>query len=108
MTREGKTILIVDDTPVDAGIVNAALKDRFRTTVATSGHLALRIARGNEKPDLILLDVMMSEMDGYEVCQRLKADPLTRDIPVIFLTGRTDIEDEKKGFDLGAEILEPT
>ena len=102
MIHDRKTILIVDDTPLDAGIIAASLKDHFKTSVATNGRLALTMARANDKPDLILLDVMMSEMDGYEVCRRLKAGPLTRDIPVIFLTARTDVEDETKGYELGA------
>ena len=62
----------------------------------------MAIASGNEKPDLILLDVMMPEMDGYEVCRRLKANPETSDIPVIFLTSQTEAEDETKGFEVGA------
>jgi serine phosphatase RsbU (regulator of sigma subunit) len=70
--------------------------------VATNGAKALAIAAEEEKPDLILLDVMMPEMDGYEVCSRLKADKATSEIPVIFLTGQTSAEDETKGFDVGA------
>src|SRR5271169_5783916 len=97
-----KTILIVDDTPINIGVISGALKDSFATKVATSGEKALAIAAGKEKPDLILLDIMMPEMDGYEVCRRLKADPDTRDIPVIFLTSQTEAEDETKGFEVGA------
>jgi phosphoserine phosphatase RsbU/P len=97
-----KTILIVDDTPINIGVISGALKDSFATRVATSGEKALAIASGKEKPDLILLDIMMPEMDGYEVCRRLKADPDTRDIPVIFLTSQTESEDETKGFEVGA------
>lgn len=97
-----KSILIVDDTPINIGVISGALKDSFSTKVATSGAKALAIASGKEKPDLILLDVLMPEMDGYEVCRRLKADPDTRDIPVIFLTSQTEAEDETKGFDVGA------
>jgi phosphoserine phosphatase RsbU/P len=97
-----KTILIVDDTPINIGVISGALKDSFATKVATSGEKALAIASGKDKPDLILLDIMMPEMDGYEVCRRLKADPDTRDIPVIFLTSQTEAEDETKGFDVGA------
>ncbi len=97
-----KTILIVDDTPINLGVISGALKDSFATKVATSGEKALAIATGKDKPDLILLDIMMPEMDGYEVCRRLKADPDTRDIPVIFLTSQTEAEDETKGFDVGA------
>ena len=97
-----KTILIVDDTPINIGVISGALKDSFATKVATSGEKALAIASGQDKPDLILLDILMPEMDGYEVCRRLKADPDTRDIPVIFLTSQTEAEDETKGFEVGA------
>src|SRR5271166_1408106 len=97
-----KSILIVDDTPINIGVISGALKDSFVTKVATSGEKALAIASGKDKPDLILLDIMMPEMDGYEVCRRLKANPDTRDIPVIFLTSQTEAEDETKGFEVGA------
>ena len=83
-------------------VVSGLLKDLFRTKVATNGEKALAIATASEKPDLILLDVMMPGMDGYEVCGRLKADPNTRDIPVIFLTAKIDSLDEEKGFEVGA------
>jgi sigma-B regulation protein RsbU (phosphoserine phosphatase) len=102
VTLAPKSILIVDDTPINIGVISGALKDSFSTKVATSGAKALAIASGKEKPDLILLDVLMPEMDGYEVCRRLKADPDTRDIPVIFLTSQTEAEDETKGFEVGA------
>jgi len=97
-----KSILIVDDTPINLGVISGALKDSYKTKVATNGEKALAIASGDDKPDLILLDVMMPVMDGYEVCRRLKADPDTRDIPVIFLTGQTGTEDETRGFEVGA------
>ena len=97
-----KLILIVDDAPTNVAVISGLLKDSFRTKVATSGAKALAIAAGAERPDLILLDVMMPDMDGFEVCRRLKANPDTREIPVIFLTGKTDAVDEAKGFDLGA------
>jgi len=102
MTPEQKLILVVDDTPLNISVITGALKDTYRTKVATSGAKALAIAVAEEKPDLILLDVMMPEMDGYEVCRRLKADPTTREIPVIFLTAQTDAEDETRGFQVGA------
>lgn len=97
-----KTILIVDDTPANITAALSILKDKYRTRVATSGARALEQAGASEKPDLILLDVTMPEMDGYEVCARLKANPDTAEIPVVFLTARTDAEDEAKGFGLGA------
>ena len=102
MTPEQKLILVVDDTPLNISVITGALKDTYKTKVATSGAKALAIAAANEKPELILLDVMMPEMDGYEVCRRLKADPTTSEIPVIFLTAQTDAEDETRGFQVGA------
>ena len=102
MTPEQKLILVVDDTPLNISVITGALKDTYRTKVATNGPKALAIAAADEKPDLILLDVMMPEMDGYEVCRRLKADPTTREIPVIFLTAQTEAEDETRGFEVGA------
>jgi|GraSoiStandDraft_43_1057313.scaffolds.fasta_scaffold08353_3 serine phosphatase RsbU (regulator of sigma subunit) len=97
-----KLILIVDDTPTNIGVISGALRDSYKTKIATNGPKALSLACAEEKPDLILLDVMMPEMDGYEVCMRLKAEPSTREIPVIFLTGQTSAEDETRGFEVGA------
>src|SRR5215469_3116964 len=97
-----KLILIVDDTPTNIGVISGALKDSYKTKIATNGKKALDLASAEEKPDLILLDVMMPEMDGYEVCSHLKADPATREIPVIFLTGQTSPDDETRGFEVGA------
>ncbi|HKD05160.1 MAG TPA: SpoIIE family protein phosphatase [Bryobacteraceae bacterium] len=102
MTAEQKLILVVDDTPLNISVITGALKDTYRTKVATNGAKALAIAAAIEKPDLILLDVVMPEMDGYEVCRRLKTDPATREIPVIFLTAQTEAEDETRGFEVGA------
>ncbi|MGD0543817.1 MAG: SpoIIE family protein phosphatase [Candidatus Acidiferrales bacterium] len=102
VTSAQKSILIVDDTPINLGVISGALKDSFNTKVATNGEKALAIASAEEKPDLILLDVMMPGMDGYEVCRRLKANPATQNIPVIFLTGQTGTEDETRGFEVGA------
>jgi len=102
MSPAQRSILIVDDTPINIGVISGALKDSFKTKVATNGEKALAIASGEDKPDLILLDVMMPVMDGYEVCRRLKANPDTRNIPVIFLTGQTGTEDETRGFEVGA------
>jgi adenylate cyclase len=97
-----KLVLIVDDTPTNVAVVSGVLKDLFKTKVATNGEKALAIATAAEKPDLILLDVMMPGMDGYEVCRRLKTNPYTAEIPVIFLTAKTDSLDEEKGFEVGA------
>jgi adenylate cyclase len=102
LSSEKKLVLIIDDTPINIEVISGVLKDSFRTKVATNGEKALAIASGPEKPDLILLDVMMPGMDGYEVCRRLKANPATRDIPVLFLTAKTDAVDEEKGFEVGA------
>ncbi|MEZ5874773.1 MAG: adenylate/guanylate cyclase domain-containing protein [Hyphomicrobiales bacterium] len=100
--QQRKLVLIVDDTPTNVAVVSGVLKDSFRTKVATNGEKALAIATGPERPDLILLDVMMPGMDGYEVCRRLKDNPVTRDVPIIFLTAKTEEVDEEKGFDVGA------
>ena len=98
---EKQSILIVDDTPDNLTLMTALLKDAYRTRVANNGERALKLAAALPYPDLILLDIMMPGIDGYEVCQRLKADRATADIPVIFLTAKTETEDEQKGFDAG-------
>ncbi len=104
-----QTILIVDDTPENIMILMDLLRNQYTITVATNGKRALQLASSGTPPDLILLDVLMPEMNGYEVCSQLKADPRTSDIPVIFVTGLSDESDEQKGFDLGAVdfILKP-
>jgi CheY-like chemotaxis protein len=96
------TILIVDDTPSNIAVISDVLTGLYKTKIATNGEKALALANAAEKPDLILLDIMMPEMDGFEVCRRLKASPATADIPVIFLTAKTEVEDETLGFDVGA------
>ncbi|MEO7793761.1 MAG: two-component system response regulator [Thermoanaerobaculia bacterium] len=96
------TILVVDDTPDNLTLMSGLLKDRYRVKVASSGEKALTIVRGDEPPDLILLDIMMPVHSGYDVCGELKADPLTRGIPVIFLTAMSNVEDEQRGLELGA------
>ena len=95
------TVLVVDDTPGNIDILTGVLAPAYRVKVATSGARALEVAAQDEPPDLILLDIMMPGMDGYEVIRRLKADPLTRRIPVLFITAKESPEDEQKGFDLG-------
>jgi putative two-component system response regulator len=96
------TILVVDDTPDNLSLMQALLKDKYKVKGANNGEKGLKIASSENPPDLILLDIMMPGMDGYEVCRRLKANPATRDIPVIFLTAKTEVEDEQLGFELGA------
>lgn len=96
------TVLIVDDTPDNLKLLSGLLKERYRVKVANNGRKALEIAAAAPAPDLILLDVVMPEMDGYAVCAALKGAPETRDIPVIFLTGRSDESDRARGFAMGA------
>ncbi|MBQ5948959.1 two-component system response regulator [Massilia sp. ST3] len=96
------TILIVDDTPDNIMLLSRLLKDKYHTKVATNGSTALQIAGSSLELDLILLDVMMPGMDGYETCRQLKANPATADIPVIFLTAKNQVEDEAMGLSVGA------
>jgi putative two-component system response regulator len=95
-------VLIVDDMAENLKLLTGLLNDDYDTKVANNGERALKVALGDAVPDLILLDVMMPGLDGYEVCRQLKANPRTRDVPVIFLTSRDEVEDEQKGFDAGA------
>ena len=102
-SENGKpVVLVVDDTPQNLSLIAGVLRDHYRVLVANNGERALALAEGEQAPDLILLDVMMPDLDGYEVCRRLKANPATRDVPVIFLTARNEVEDEQLGFDAGA------
>jgi putative two-component system response regulator len=96
------TILVVDDTLVDLALMNNVLKDAYKVTIADGGAKALRIALSDTPPDLILLDIMMPGIDGYEVCRQLKRNPKTANIPVIFLTAMAEVADETKGLELGA------
>jgi putative two-component system response regulator len=96
------TVLVVDDTPENLALMRGLLKDHYKTLFATNGEQALKVAREHRGVDIILLDVMMPVMDGYEVCRQLKADERTRGIPVIFLTAKSQVEDERLGLDLGA------
>jgi len=95
-------ILAVDDTPEVLNLVSDILRPHYRVKAATNGRRALQIAASRPQPDLILLDVMMPELDGHEVCRRLKADPATREIPVIFITALGQALQERRGFELGA------
>jgi len=96
------TLLVVDDTPDNLLLMTDLLKDRYRVKVANSGEKALRLLQGDSLPDLILLDVMMPGLSGHEVARRLKDDPHTREIPIIFLTAMAGTEDEIHGLELGA------
>lgn len=97
-----QVILIVDDTPDNITLLSALLKDKYKIKIATNGLKALHIASIDPSPDLILLDVMMPEMDGYETCRRLKDNPQTNQIPIIFLTAKSQVSDEEMGLKLGA------
>jgi len=104
-----KTILIVDDSSDDIALLSSLLKDNYRIEVATNMEKALQIAFSEDPPDLILIDIMMPGMVGYEMCRYFKSIPETNDIPVIFLAANYDPEEEKMGFELGAVdyIMEP-
>ncbi|MGR9086282.1 MAG: response regulator [Gammaproteobacteria bacterium] len=97
-----KTILTVDDSPENLTVLSELLTPYYRVLVATSGQKAVRIAASTVVPDLILLDVMMPDMDGYQVFEQLRANPATRDIPVIFVTAMDGPEAELRGLDMGA------
>jgi putative two-component system response regulator len=97
-----QTILIVDDTPQNLTVLGELLQPQYRVRAANSGERALRAASTQPRPDIILLDVMMPDMDGHEVLRRLRADEATRDIPVIFITAMTSSDDEEHGLELGA------
>jgi putative two-component system response regulator len=94
------TVLAVDDTPANLNLLSQLLGKNYRVQLAVSGAKALELAI-KRPPDIIVLDVMMPEMDGYAVCRRLKADPRTRDVPVIFLTALNGTDDETRGFEAG-------
>lgn len=100
--NEKQTVLVVDDAPANIQVVNSILKDTYKVRIATNGAKALELVKTTPRPDLILLDVMMPGINGYEVCAQLKTDPSTKDIPVIFLTGQTETSDETRGFEAGA------
>ncbi len=102
MNVSTSTILIVDDAPENLAVLSELLQGEYRVRAATSGERALRIVKTPPKPDLILLDVMMPGMDGYEVFDQLRADPETADIPVIFVTAIDNTESEIRGLDVGA------
>ncbi len=102
MSDEKQVILVVDDTPENIDILDAVLHDIYTVKAVRSGKQALNLLKKDPKPDMVLLDIMMPEMNGYEVCRQMKKDPRTADIPIIFITALSDREDEKKGLNLGA------
>lgn len=102
MNKPKSLVLIVDDQPINIQMLVESLGDEYLIKAATNGQTALNICRMADKPDLILLDVLMPEMDGHEVCRLLKKDMDTKDIPVIFITAKNETTDEEYGFKLGA------
>ncbi|MEO5333210.1 MAG: response regulator [Magnetococcus sp. YQC-5] len=98
---EQQTILIVDDQPLNIEILNEVLQDSYRIVFATNGLDALELVE-SQKPDLLLLDVVMPGIDGYQVASRLKADPVTQQIPIIFITSMSDKKYETTGLQMGA------
>ena len=109
MTDHRSTVLIIDDQRSNILVLTEILKNHYRVLFAKEGYRGLEMAQGPDAPDLILLDVMMPEIDGYEVCQRLKAHEVSKDIPVIFITAMSSETDEELGFQVGAVdyILKP-
>jgi CheY-like chemotaxis protein len=97
-----QNILIVDDQPANLRVLSLMLNQKYQVRAVRSGVQAIESAAKNPQPDLILLDIMMPEMDGYDVCRRLKQDPVTSSIPIIFVTARDSPDDEQKGLELGA------
>jgi putative two-component system response regulator len=95
-------ILIVDDTPANLKTLAAMLKETYRITFAKNGEEALDLMKKCALPDLIILDVMMPGINGYDLCRKLKEDDSTKEIPVIFITAKTEQDDRQKGFDAGA------
>ncbi|MDX1295574.1 MAG: response regulator [Sulfurimonadaceae bacterium] len=102
MNHGKQRVLIVDDIPENIQVLLSTLKSDFAILAATNGEKAIELAASDPQPDIILLDIMMPGMDGYEVCRRLKADESTQGIPVIFVTALTESDDEAKGLELGA------
>ena len=102
MDSQPPVLLLVDDEPINLRILRAALKDQhYKLLIAKNGTDALKTARSSH-PDLILLDIQMPDLDGYEVCQTLQADPETRDISIIFLSALQDSDQKIRGLSLGA------
>ena len=100
-SRKKNTVLVVDDSPENIDLLGGILSRHYHIKVASNGEKALKIAGSENPPDIILLDIMMPGMDGYEVCRRLKSRAKTQDIPVIFVTSMSEVEDETKGLAVG-------
>lgn len=96
-----QTILVVDDNPENIHVLSGILRPYYNVKAAINAAVAFKIATAEDKPDLILLDIMMPEIDGYRICKHLKVMPETSEIPVIFVSAKGEIEDEKKGFEVG-------
>jgi len=101
MNAKDKKILIIDDSPEDIEVVIENLKNDYAVLVGTDGQKGLDLAANEPRPDVILLDVMMPQMDGYETCRRLKENPETQDIDVIFVSGKDTTEEKLAGYDAG-------
>ena len=95
-----RTVLVVDDAPANIQVLAGILKGRYRVRVATSGEKALAVVQ-KARPDLVLLDVIMPGIDGYQVCERLREDPATADIPVVFVSGNVTTDDRSRGEQVG-------
>jgi putative two-component system response regulator len=100
--KERAVVLVVDDIPENIDVLSGILRRDYRVKAALNGQRAIEIACGDPQPDIILLDIMMPGMDGYDICRRLKGDPRTSTIPVIFVTAKSEVEDETQGLELGA------
>jgi len=98
-----KIILVVDDSADNIQLLSGILKEHYKVKAATRGDKALKIAQKKPAPDFILLDVVMPEMDGYEVCKQLQDNPETMNIPVVFISGNVSNEEQKQGVELGAK-----
>lgn len=99
---EQKTILVVDDEPGNIDVIKNALQHDYKIKAAINGTKALAAAAKLPLPDVILLDIMMPEMDGYQVCRQLKANELTRTIPVVFLSAKVSADEQRQGMEMGA------
>ena len=102
MGETQKTILVVDDAPANIQLLSGILRGKYKVKAATGSEKALKIANGDPAPDLILLDVIMPDTDGYQVCRSLKDNPSTATIPVIFISGNLDETERSKGKAAGA------